>query len=468
MGRVAAVDLLDDGFAQIAAGEVEVDVGPRRASVGTDAAFAEETFKEEAVFDGVDRGDAEGVADDAVGGGAPALHQDTVGAGPFAEVGDDEKVTAEAEFFDESEFGVDLLAVAGGEAGDEVADAGVNEAAEVRGHGVPRRDGEVGKLVAEVLEREFEAVGEAGGVRDGGGQIGEFFGHASTGADLTFGVGGEELSGAVEGGVVSQTSEYVGNGPRGAVGVGDATGGEEGEALVGGQIAEKTDEAFFAANAVALHFDVEAVGAEKALEVGEGSGDGGGSAGLPGRKQGAFGVTGERDEAGGVGGDFIPGGEAGAFAFAEVGTGGGSWWAARGWRSGSREVGGSVRSRGQAVARRLFGVGDELAEVLVAGAVGREERQDGAVEEGDLGTDEGAYAGGGGRVVEAGGAIKSVAIAEGHGREFEARGGGREVARHRGSPQEAERARGVEFDVRRRRQGRSGGRWAAELRWGAG
>jgi len=203
VGGVAAVNFLDDGFAEFAAGEVEIDVGPGGAAVGVDATFAEEAFKEEAIFYRIDGGDTEGVADDAIGGGASALREDAVGAGPFAEVGDDEEVAAETEFLDEGEFGVDLAAVVGGDAGDEIADAGVDESVQERGHGVPGRHGKFGELVAEVLEGEVEAVGEAGGVGDGVGEVGEFPGHEPAGADLAFGVGGEEAAGAVEGGVVS-------------------------------------------------------------------------------------------------------------------------------------------------------------------------------------------------------------------------------------------------------------------------
>ena len=100
-GAAAAVffeDVLDDGFAAVAGGEVDVDVGPGFA------VFGEEAFEEEAAADGVDGGEAEEVADDGVGGGAAALAEDVLGVGEADDVVDDEEVAGEAELADEGEF----------------------------------------------------------------------------------------------------------------------------------------------------------------------------------------------------------------------------------------------------------------------------------------------------------------------------------------------------------------------------
>ena len=45
VGRVASINFLDDRFAKFAAGEIEVDIGPGGAAVGTDAAFAEKALE---------------------------------------------------------------------------------------------------------------------------------------------------------------------------------------------------------------------------------------------------------------------------------------------------------------------------------------------------------------------------------------------------------------------------------------
>ena len=116
--RVASVDFLDDGFTESTAGQVQIYVGPRRTTAGADAAFAEEAFEEEVVLHGVDGGDAQGIADDAVGCGASALHENAMGTGPLAEVGHDQEVAAKPEPIDEGEFGVDLAAVTSRDAGD--------------------------------------------------------------------------------------------------------------------------------------------------------------------------------------------------------------------------------------------------------------------------------------------------------------------------------------------------------------
>ena len=67
-----------------------------------------------------------------------------------------------------------------------------------------------------------------------------------------------------------------------------------------------------------------------------------------------------------------------------------------------------------------------MAEILVTGAGGGEEREDAAVGEGELGADEGAHAGVAGGAEETRGAVDAIAVAEGEGGEFEAGGGGDE------------------------------------------
>ena len=131
------------------------------------------------------------------------------------------------------------------------------------------------------MQGEVKTIGETGGVGDGVGQVGELFRHEATGANLAFGVGGEETPGAVERGVMSQTREYIRDGASGAVSVGDAAGSEQREFLIGGEVAEEAHGAFFAPDVVTLDFDVESVGTEDALEVIEGRGDGVIAAGLP-------------------------------------------------------------------------------------------------------------------------------------------------------------------------------------------
>src|SRR6185312_13254319 len=68
----ALVDVLDGLLALIAAGKVDIDIGPLAAF------FAEEALEQKVHADWIDRGDSEGVADGAVGGAPPALAEDIV------------------------------------------------------------------------------------------------------------------------------------------------------------------------------------------------------------------------------------------------------------------------------------------------------------------------------------------------------------------------------------------------------
>ena len=92
---VSLVDVLDDFFALVAAGQVEIDVGPLAAF------FGKKTLEEKFHADGVDGGDAERVADGAVGGGSASLHENVLLAAEADQVPDDEEVSGEFEFFDE-------------------------------------------------------------------------------------------------------------------------------------------------------------------------------------------------------------------------------------------------------------------------------------------------------------------------------------------------------------------------------
>jgi hypothetical protein len=114
---------------------------------------------------------------------------------------------------------------------------------------------------------------------------------------MAFGVGFEVAAGGVERGVEAQAGEDVGGGAVRGGGVGDAAGGEEREAVGGGEVAEESDFAVFAAEAAALDLDEEAGvggigggrggGGEDGGEFGEGGGGGGGAGGVPGAADGA-------------------------------------------------------------------------------------------------------------------------------------------------------------------------------------
>jgi len=143
----------------------------------------------------------------------------------------------------------------------------------------------------------------------------------------------------------------------------------------------------------------------------EGGGGGLGTLVEPGSTDGAFLVAGKGDEAGGEAGELGPRAEARTFTVRRVGPG--------------REFGRSER-RG---AGRELGLGDELAEVLITGAVDGEEWQHAAVLEGDLGANAGADGefGLAGAAVEPGRAVETVAVEEGDGGQLGGLGGADEI-----------------------------------------
>ena len=106
---VTPVDLLNDALAAFAAREIEIDVGPRRVAVGADATVAEKALEEEAVLERVDGGDAEHVADSAVGGAAAALDENVLLPRPCANIPDDQEIAGEFQARDELELLVELL-----------------------------------------------------------------------------------------------------------------------------------------------------------------------------------------------------------------------------------------------------------------------------------------------------------------------------------------------------------------------
>src|SRR4029077_1120253 len=92
---VTLVDVLDDTLALITGRQVDIDVGPLAAL------FGEKALEEQFHADGVDGGDAERIANSAVGGRSAALREDVLLAAEAHEIPDDEKVSGEIEVLDE-------------------------------------------------------------------------------------------------------------------------------------------------------------------------------------------------------------------------------------------------------------------------------------------------------------------------------------------------------------------------------
>ena len=91
-------------FAPIAARQIEIDVGPFAALL------RQKPLEQQIHLDRIDGGDAEAVADGAVGGAAAPLHEDVVLAAEVDDVPDDQEIAGEVELLDEIELARDLRA----------------------------------------------------------------------------------------------------------------------------------------------------------------------------------------------------------------------------------------------------------------------------------------------------------------------------------------------------------------------
>jgi hypothetical protein len=238
---------------------------------------------------------------------------------------------------------IDLLTRAGEEGGivfGAVAaeDAFVGAFAEEGVHGFAVGDGVVGEFVAEVVELEVEALGDFVGVGEGVGDVAEEGGHCAGAAEVAVGVEGEEASGVVEVDVVADGGEEVEDFAVAGLGVADAVGGDDGELERAGEAEGGLVAGFFFALVVALELDVDVVRAVEAGELFEEGAGGGFAAGGEGGGERAFIAAGEADESFGILGEVVVGG----CAFGLSGL-------------------------------AHFEMGDELAEILIAGAGGAEE-----------------------------------------------------------------------------------------------
>ena len=82
---IALVNVLNGAFALVAAGQIEIDVGPLAAL------FGKKTLEEQLHADGIDRRDAQRITDGAVGRRATSLHQNVLLAAEADDVPDDQE-----------------------------------------------------------------------------------------------------------------------------------------------------------------------------------------------------------------------------------------------------------------------------------------------------------------------------------------------------------------------------------------
>ena len=170
---VAAIDVLDDRFAPVAARQIKIDVGPLVAR------FAQEPLEQELHADRIDRGDPEGVADRAVGRRATALDEDVVGPTMLDDVPDDQEITREVETADEIELVRDLTARPDRQGPRAVArsNAALGQLAQIPERRLTRWHRKLGEPVAEIFQRERQPHRELAGGGDRVAQITEQLGH---------------------------------------------------------------------------------------------------------------------------------------------------------------------------------------------------------------------------------------------------------------------------------------------------
>src|SRR6185436_13703702 len=203
---VAAIDVLDDLFAPVAARQIEIDVGPLVAR------FAQEPLEQELHTDRIDRGDPEGVADRAVGRRATALDEDVVGPTMLDDVPDDQEITREVETADEIELVGDLTARPDRQGPRAVArsDAALGQLAQIPERRLTRWQRKLGEPVAEIFQRERQPHRELAGGGDRVGQITEQLGHLGAALQRALAVRQQAAAGAIEIRLLANAREDVG------------------------------------------------------------------------------------------------------------------------------------------------------------------------------------------------------------------------------------------------------------------
>src|SRR5499427_332737 len=222
---VALVDVLDDLLAPITARQVEVDVGPLPALLGKEA------LEEQLHAHRIHRGDAQRVADRAIGGGAASLHQDVVMTAVLDQVPHDEEVAREVEAADELELVLDLMPGALRERSRAVADLGAPLAqhAEKSDGSLAGRQRELGEAIAEVLEGEAQAQGELAAIGHRGRAIGKEPLHFLRRLEEPLAIAREEPARLLEGDAVTDAGERVQERPLPALRHEGRVAGEEQE-----------------------------------------------------------------------------------------------------------------------------------------------------------------------------------------------------------------------------------------------
>src|SRR5262249_14632090 len=212
--------------------------------------------------------DAERVADRAVGGGAPTLHEDAALATVADDVPDDQEVAGELEPTDEAELVLELATDTVGDRPVTLARAAICQRAEVGHRRLSCRQREVGEAVPQIGQREGAALGDPAALSDGLRHVAEEGDHLDGRLQVTLGIGEETPPCLIERRAEVDAGEDVEEWPSSGGGVTHVIGGDDRHAVSGGQVGEPAREPFSTALAVTRHADGEAR-AEDVLQMKE-------------------------------------------------------------------------------------------------------------------------------------------------------------------------------------------------------
>src|SRR5580692_1063884 len=104
---IAPVNILNDLFTLVAAGQIKIDVGPLAALL------RQKALEKKLHADGIDGRNAQRITNGAVGGRSASLRQNVLLATEVDQIPDDKEISREIKFFDQHEFPLNLAPGAG-------------------------------------------------------------------------------------------------------------------------------------------------------------------------------------------------------------------------------------------------------------------------------------------------------------------------------------------------------------------
>src|SRR5207302_2685158 len=149
---VAAINFLNDRFTPIAAGKIEIDIGPAFP------AFVQEPFENEIVAHRIDRRNSEAITDRAVGRAAATLDHNVVLAAEIDDVPDNQEISGEPEFNDERELFLELTFYFRAHRSVTLLRAEPNDRPQKRIHAVTGGNWKLRKFVAEIFQRKRQPL----------------------------------------------------------------------------------------------------------------------------------------------------------------------------------------------------------------------------------------------------------------------------------------------------------------------